>query len=98
MLPASGGCRDWHYRTVRRHQGVPGTSVISSGPGPERLQAPASSGRLDRLAAVHLRLAWGCGWFVIIAPGKKKRVKEAFMPRAQVKDGKMYRNLRVADP
>jgi hypothetical protein len=45
-----------------------------------------------------LRLAWGCDWFVIIAPGKKKSVKEAFMPRAQVKDGKMYRHLRIADP
>src|SRR5579859_619829 len=34
---------------------------------------PAGSGRLKLLAAVHLRLAWGCDWFVIIAPGKKKR-------------------------
>jgi hypothetical protein len=54
--------------------------------------------RLKLVATVHLRLAWGCDWFVIITPGKKKSVKNAFMPSAQVKDGKMYRNLRIADP
>jgi hypothetical protein len=35
----------------------------------------------------------GSCWFVTVVPGKKS-TKEAFMPRAQIKDKQMHRELR----
>jgi hypothetical protein len=43
---------------------------------------------------VSRRAAWEFDWFVMVAPGKKRSTKEAFMPRAQIKDEKTYRKLR----
>lgn len=43
---------------------------------------------------VSRRVAWEFDWFVMVAPGKKRSTKEAFMPRAQIKDEKTYRKLR----
>jgi hypothetical protein len=42
-------------------------------------------------------VAWGIDWFVRVAPGKKRGRREAFMPRAQIKDEQAHRNLRVAE-
>jgi len=42
-------------------------------------------------------VAWGSDWFVRVAPGKKRGRREAFMPRAQIKDERTYRKLRTAE-
>ncbi len=48
-------------------------------------------------SAVRHHVAWGIDWFVRVAPGKKRGRREAFMPRAQIKDEQAHRNLRMAE-
>ena len=51
----------------------------------------------DGLVQIRHHVARGIDWFVRVAPGKKRGRREAFMPRAQIKDEQTHRNLRVAE-